>query len=231
MNRKQFASVVVGLSLVVVALAGAPIADGIFTVNPTAAAAARPETPEAAAMLLACLDDGQSGQSKPPASQPTTSAPSTAPAKAPARTELLPVGAEAPDWTLSTPDGTAVTLKSLRGKVVVLDFWAVWCGPCKKAMPGIQKLHEKFKDKPVVVYGIDTWERGNNDPAAYMKKSGFTYGLLLKGDAIAPAYGIRGIPVFYVIGVDGKVVYAAAGSENEGPLGPAVEQALKQVAK
>jgi thiol-disulfide isomerase/thioredoxin len=169
--------------------------------------------------------------SKPPAPQPGATATTSAPAPSPARTELLPEGAEAPDWSLSTPDGTAITLKSLRGKVVVLDFWAVWCVPCKKAMPGIQKLHEKFKDKPVVVYGIDTWEKGNNDPAGYMKKSGFTYGLLLKGETIAPAYGIQGIPVFYVIGTDGKVVYAAAGSDNEAPLGPAIEKALKQMGK
>ncbi len=155
----------------------------------------------------------------------------SAPAAGAERTTLIPAGEEAPDWSLATPDGKTVTLSSLRGKVVVLDFWAVWCVPCKEAMPGIQKLHEKYKDKGVVIYGIDTQELPKNDPAAYMKKNKFTYGLLLHGEKIAPAYGIGPIPVFYVIGVDGKVVLSAVGLENEGQIEPAIEKALKPAGK
>lgn len=127
---------------------------------------------------------------------------------------LLAAGTEAPDWELKAPDGEVVSLKSLRGQVVVLDFWATWCVPCKIAMPGVQKLHEEFQGKPVQVFGVSTWERGS-DPAKFMKKKGFTYGLLLDGDKVAKNYNVNGIPTFYVIGADGKVLYANAGIGQE----------------
>ena len=127
---------------------------------------------------------------------------------------LLEVGCDAPNWELSTPDGKTVSLNSLRGNVVVMDFWATWCGPCKMAMPGVQKLHEQFKNKPVKVFGIDTWERGG-DPVEYMKTKGYDYGLLLKGDKVADAYKVSGLPTFYVIGPDGKILYASKGFEEK----------------
>jgi thiol-disulfide isomerase/thioredoxin/outer membrane lipoprotein-sorting protein len=145
----------------------------------------------------------------------------------PSATGLLPVGTEAPDWTLETPDGKAVSLKDLRGKVVVLDFWATWCVPCKKAMPDVQKLSVRFKDKPIAVFGVAYRETGN--PAKYMKEKGFTYGLLLKGEKLEKPYGIKAIPTFYVIGHDGKVFYADTGSDSADALVDAVERALKAI--
>lgn len=141
----------------------------------------------------------------------------------PTAPELLKVGGDAPDWELQTPAGDKVSLKSLRGKVVVLDFWATWCGPCKRAMPGVQKLHEEFKGKPVAVIGMNCWERGG-DPAAYMKEKGYTYMLLLKADEVAEAYKVSGIPTFYVIGPDGKIAFADTGM-------PGDESALAEIIK
>lgn len=127
------------------------------------------------------------------------------------RRDLLKVGAAAPDWELKTPEGKTVTLQSLRGQIVLLDFWATWCGPCKKAMPGIQKLHEKFEGKPVKIIGISCKERENGDPAGYMKKQGFTYMLLVGGTEVANEYKVTGIPTFYIVGPDGKIMHAARG--------------------
>jgi peroxiredoxin len=141
-----------------------------------------------------------------------------------ADSNLLPVGSKAPDWTLKAPDGTSVSLAKLRGKVVVLDFWASWCLPCLQAMPSVQRLYEKFKDKPVAVFGINVGERSPDvDPAAFMKKHGFTYGLLLNGADVSLAYRVVAIPTFYVIGPDGKIVHAAAG------LDPAREKELEKI--
>lgn len=143
---------------------------------------------------------------------------------------LLAVGDEAPDWTLKTSDGKDVTLSKLRGKIVVLDFWATWCGPCKAAMPSVQKLHEHFKGKPVEVFGVDIWESPKGDPAGYMKKKGFTYTLLMKADKIGKPYGINGIPTFYIIGTDGRVLHASTGfhAGGMGELQKLIEDALSK---
>lgn len=125
--------------------------------------------------------------------------------------KMLAVGQQAPDWELKTPDGKAVRLSGLRGNVVVMDFWATWCGPCKMAMPGVQSVHEKFKDRPVKVFGIDIWEKKDAEPAEYMKSKKLTYTLLLHGDKVADDYRVSGIPSFYVIDREGRVAYAASG--------------------
>lgn len=130
----------------------------------------------------------------------------------PGQPSLLAVGSEAPNWELKDSEGRTVTLKGLRGKVVLLDFWATWCGPCKMAMPGLQKLHERFKDKAVVIYGVNCRELDpKSDPMAFIRKQGYTYGQLLRGDSVASAYRVDGIPCFYLIGPDGKILHAGSG--------------------
>ena len=136
---------------------------------------------------------------------------------------LLAVGSQAPDWTLKTAEGQSVSLAGLRGKVVVLDFWATWCVPCVRAMPGIQKLHDHFKGQPVAVFGVNAREHRKADPAGFMKTKGFTYAQLLKGDQVADAYGVQGLPTFYVIGPDGRIAHAATG------YNPADEEALTKL--
>lgn len=139
---------------------------------------------------------------------------------------LLAVGAVAPDWELKTPGGRKVSLRSLRGNIVVMDFWATWCGPCKLAMPAVQKLHEKFDGEPVRVFGINCWESG--DPAKYMKEKNYTYGLLLEADEVAAAYKVSGIPTFYVIDSKGRVLYASSGfsPERENEIAKVIYRAL-----
>lgn len=119
-------------------------------------------------------------------------------------------------------------LDDYKGKVVVMDFWATWCGPCKAAMPGIQKIHERFAGRPVEVLGMNCWESG--DPVGYMKSQGYTYGLVLKADDLAAQYKVRGIPTFVVIGMDGQPILQAVGAsrENEEKLLAAVEGELRR---
>ncbi len=166
-------------------------------------------TDQALSMSLFALPtpDGYTVKSaRPPA--PRRAPPERAPA--PDRGNgLLAVGSVAPDWTLQDSRGAQVKLTALRGRVVVLDFWATWCGPCKKAMPAVQKLHDRFDGKAVSVFGVNCWESG--DPVAYMEKQKFTYGLLLKGDAVAKDYRVSGIPTFYVIGPLGEVLWNSVG--------------------
>jgi len=142
---------------------------------------------------------------------------------------LLSVGTMAPDWTLKTPGGEAVTLSKLRGKVVLMDFWATWCGPCKIVMPKLQKMHEKFEDQPFELFGVNIWER--SDPVAFMKEKKYTYGLLMNGDKVAKQYRVRGIPTLYLIGPDGKILYATTGitPSHEKKLGELIRVTLKKM--
>jgi thiol-disulfide isomerase/thioredoxin len=146
------------------------------------------------------------------------------PYEEPNRPELLGVGEPAPDWTLMDEEGEAHRLADYRGKLVVLDFWATWCGPCVQGMPGMQSLHEKYRARGVEIIGINAWEESN--AAAYMKEKGYTYRLLLKGDTVAEAYRANALPTIYVIGIDGRIIYRGT-STGPAVLAALIDQALK----
>jgi thiol-disulfide isomerase/thioredoxin len=141
---------------------------------------------------------------------------------------LLAVGTPAPDWELKTPQGQAVRLSELRGNVVVLDFWATWCGPCKMAMPKIQELHAEYESRPVKVFGVNCQEDAHGDPDAYMRSKGYTYGLLMEGDAVSKAYHVPGLPTFYVIDAKGVIVYSSIGAGEEEKIKEAVKKAVQE---
>ena len=145
------------------------------------------------------------------------------------------VGFVAPPWELKYPDGKPVSLASLKGKVVVLHFWATWCGFCKKSMPEMAKLYDSVKDNPkVVIYGINCSQRANNpDPVAYAKEQGCSYQVLLNGDDVSQAYEVHGFPTLFVIGPDGKVVYKERGMQPDVTprLEPVIKKALEDSVK
>ena len=130
------------------------------------------------------------------------------------------VGSAAPLWTLATPEGGTISLEDLQGKVVILDFWATWCGPCRQVMPSLQALHEAHGEELVII-GVNTWE--SDDPAAFMVDNGYTYPIVINGDEVAQQYFVEGIPTFYVIAQDGTVAFHAVGAD------PANEEALEEV--
>ncbi|MFO0830895.1 MAG: TlpA disulfide reductase family protein [Phycisphaerales bacterium] len=138
---------------------------------------------------------------------------------------LLPKGEKAPAFRLEDPKGAWKRLSDFQGKVVVLDFWATWCGPCVAAIPAIQAVHEKYGDK-VVVLGMDCEGdpmQGKDavDPVKFKEEKGGHYTTLLNADSVSGRYKVRGIPTFYVIDANGKVLWAGVGlggpPENQSP--------------
>lgn len=129
--------------------------------------------------------------------------------------EPLAVGTPAPDWTLPTPDGSKVSLSSYAGKVVVLDFWGTWCPFCLKAMPQIQKVHDAYKDRGVVVLGLNTENDPSADPAGFMRQKKYTYGLVLNAEKVTRPYRVFGFPTLYVIGRDGNIALVEQGAKPD----------------
>ncbi len=147
---------------------------------------------------------------------------------------LLAVGSPAPDWTLKNGKGEEVSLKKLRGNVVVLDFWATWCRPCVMAMPKLQKLYKHYEDKPVKVFGVNCRERQVSAAQAvkFARQKNVEYPILVEGDEVASAYRVRGIPTFYVIDPAGKVAMAFAGlPQSEKPIIDTIDKLLAQADK
>ncbi|MBN1513117.1 MAG: TlpA family protein disulfide reductase [Phycisphaerae bacterium] len=120
------------------------------------------------------------------------------------------LGDAAPDFTGTTLDGKSFKLSELKGKVVLLDFWATWCTPCLAEVPNIKKAVDRFgKDGRFVVVGIslDTSERSVK---AMVERFGMNWPNLVLGPAeenpVAKRYGVSGIPAMFLIDADGKVV-------------------------
>lgn len=120
----------------------------------------------------------------------------------------LKVGDAAPNFSLLGSDGKTYKLSDFRGKTVVLDFWAMWCGPCKKKMPKIQKLHNLYQKKNVEVIGMLAMNPGAEKKAkAYFAEKNYTFKLLYGNRKLTKDYGLQFLPTVIVIDKKGKIVY------------------------
>jgi peroxiredoxin len=114
-------------------------------------------------------------------------------------------GKPAPDFTLTDMAGKPVKLSSLRGKVVLLDFWATWCGPCRIEMPRVQKLHRDYRAKGLAVYGVNVGETATK-VRPYLTKNGYTFPMLLDREkTVMEKYGVSGIPTLVIVDRKGMV--------------------------
>jgi thiol-disulfide isomerase/thioredoxin len=125
------------------------------------------------------------------------------------RQRTLPV-----DFTLPYANGQNVTLSSLKGRVVFLNFWATWCPPCREEMPSMESLYRRFRDKGMEFLAVDIQE----DPAkvaAFFEEFGLTFPAALdRNGLVSGKYGIRGIPSTFIIDRNGSMIAAVVGGKK-----------------
>ena len=126
--------------------------------------------------------------------------------------EPLAEGTPAPDWALPTLAGDTVRLADLRGKVVLLDFFYKHCAPCCAALPFLQSIHEKYKDRGVVLLGIDPIDNPEKDEMAdFLAKRSVTYTVLFSDRELSNTYHIVAYPTLFFIDRDGNIAKVQSG--------------------
>jgi thiol-disulfide isomerase/thioredoxin len=123
---------------------------------------------------------------------------------------------EAPDFTLNDMDGKPHTLSALRGNVVLVNFWATWCPPCRKEMPSLEFLYAKFSGKAFRVLAVNQWEDADH-VFSYMGELNVfpSFPILFDPQSqVSELYGVRGLPTSFLIDPEGRIIYRAIGGRE-----------------
>jgi len=119
---------------------------------------------------------------------------------------------EPTDFTLPLLGGENVSLSSYKGKVVILNFWATWCPPCRAEMPSMETLYKSFNGQGLEILAVDIGE-DTSTVQKFIRSNGYTYPILLDSSKkISSIYGIKAIPTTYIIDREGKIIGRVIGS-------------------
>ncbi|TYB31941.1 MAG: TlpA family protein disulfide reductase [Candidatus Mcinerneyibacterium aminivorans] len=130
-----------------------------------------------------------------------------------------------PSFELKDLDGEIYTEESFKNKVLLIDFWATWCPPCRKEIPGFINLYKKYKDKGLEVIGISL-DEDINKLESFVEEEQINYTVLIGNKEVAQAFGgIQGIPTTFIVDRDGNVVFKQVGLASEKKF----EQQIKKV--
>jgi thiol-disulfide isomerase/thioredoxin len=139
-------------------------------------------------------------------------------------------GSAAPDFSLkSLPDGKEIQLSSLRGKAVVVNFWATWCEPCKIEMPSLVDLQKKYGPQGLQIVGVAMDDADDKEISSFARKMGVNYLVLRGTEKVGDLYGgIDRLPMTYYLDRSGKVVDETMGMAGQATLEDAIKRALAQ---
>jgi thiol-disulfide isomerase/thioredoxin len=148
-------------------------------------------------------------------------------ANGPAKGQLI--GSLAPDFDLQTLDGKAMKLSDLRGKGVLLNFWATYCGPCKIEMPWFVELQKEYGPQGFQIVGVAMDDASNEDIAKFVKEMGVNYPILLGKESVGQAYGGVGVlPTTFFVDRDGKLIDREFGLVSRSVFVENIKKALGQ---
>ena len=141
-----------------------------------------------------------------------------------------PKGSMAPAFELkSIPEGKNISLGSLRGKAVLLNFWATWCGPCKIEMPWLVDLQKKYGPEGLQIVGVAMDDTDDKDIADFAHKMGVNYMVLKGSEKVGDLYGgVDRLPLTYFVDRSGKVVDEIVGLHSASDIEDAVKKTLEQ---
>jgi thiol-disulfide isomerase/thioredoxin len=133
----------------------------------------------------------------------------------------------APDFTLEALDGKSIRLSDLRGKAVLLNFWATWCGPCKIETPWLVEFQGQYGTQGLQVVGVEMGDDGKEDIEKFIKEEGVNYPVLFGKEAVGDAYGgVPALPETFFIGRDGKIVDRIIGLKGKAEIEDSIKKAL-----
>ncbi|MBI5475946.1 MAG: TlpA family protein disulfide reductase [Ignavibacteriales bacterium] len=136
----------------------------------------------------------------------------------------------APNFSWKDKDGKTISFDNFRGKVTLVNFWATWCGPCKRELPDLIALSKEMENEGVKVIGVST-DRGANvidDVKAFVAEAGITYQIVISNEELEETYGnIRVIPTTFLIDADGKISQTIVGGRTKEQFAEAIRAILK----
>ena len=135
----------------------------------------------------------------------------------------------APPFQLATLDGTPVSDQGLRGKVVLVNFWATWCPPCRVEMPGFQRAYEKFKGEDFVVLGVAMDAGGSDEVRQFITERQITYPIAMATPSMVRDFGgVRFLPTSFLIDRDGRIRHEVSGIFASVALEQAVQRLIDE---
>ena len=140
---------------------------------------------------------------------------------------ILQKGDKAPAIKLTTTSGQPITLNNYKGYVLVMDFFATWCIPCKESIPHLNSLNRKYGKQGLQILGVSVDEGNDSEVKSFIAERKISYPVAIGGEDMQTEYGLRSVPTVYVINKKGMVAEKFQGYSDQ--TGKAMEETIKRL--